>query len=57
MIFGIVGLVIGVLISVGGIFYLVKDGKDAESRKIYLIAAIAGAVIAVIMILKLIFAF
>lgn len=55
MIVGIVGMIIGVLILGAGIFYLVKEGKDAESRKIYLIITIVGAVVTAAMALKLIF--
>lgn len=54
MIVSIVGIVIGILILGAGIFYLVKEKKDAESKKIYIITSVIGAVITVVMVIKLI---
>ena len=43
-----IGIIIGVLILISGLYYLVKEGKDdAESKKIYTIVSVIGAVIAV----------
>ncbi len=47
MIAKILGIVIGLLIFGAGLYYLVKEKDNAESRKIYGIASIVGAVIAV----------
>lgn len=48
MIIRIIGIIIGVLILIGGLYYLVTEGKnDKESKKIYSITAIIGALIAV----------
>ena len=47
MIIRIIGIIIGVLILIGGLYYLVKEGKDdAESKKIYTVVSVIGAVIA-----------
>ena len=47
MIIRIAGIIIGVLILIGGLYYLVKEGRDdAESKKIYNIVSVIGAVIA-----------
>lgn len=54
MIVSIVGIVIGILILGAGIFYLVKEKKDAESKKIYIITSVIGAVITAAMVIKLI---
>ena len=40
-------LLIGALILCFGVYYRIKEGSDAESRKIYTIAAATGAVITV----------
>ena len=42
----IIGLIIGILILCTGIYYLVKEKHDPESRKIYTIAGATGAVLA-----------
>ena len=41
----IIGLLIGVLVFGAGVYYLVKEQKDRESRKIYTTVSAAGAVI------------
>lgn len=47
MIIRIIGIVIGVLILIGGLYYLITEGKnDKESKKIYTIVSVIGAVIA-----------
>lgn len=43
----ILGLIIGILILAAGLYYLAKNKNDAESRKIYGIIALVGAVVAV----------
>ncbi len=55
MIFNIVGIVIGVLIFVFGVSYFLKEKNDRESRKIYAVTTVIGAVISVIMVLKFLF--
>ncbi len=47
MIIKIIGLIIGVFVLGMGIFYLVKEKDDKESRKIYTIISVIGAVIAI----------
>lgn len=44
----IIGMVIGVILAAAGIFYLIKEGQDPESRKIYTWVTIAGVVIAAV---------
>lgn len=46
MIIRILGLIIGVLLIGAGIWYLVKEKHDCESRKIYTVVTIVGVVIA-----------
>lgn len=46
MIKSIVGIVIGLALLAAGVFYLVKEKNDAESRKIYGTVCVVGAVIA-----------
>lgn len=41
----IIGLLIGILILVSGIYYLIKCRHDAESKKIYIIFSIVGLII------------
>ncbi len=53
MIFNIVGTLIGILILVFGIYYLIKDKDDSESKKIYSIVSVIGAIIIVFMIVKM----
>lgn len=52
MVFSIVGGVIGLAILAGGIYYLVRDGKDAESKKISAVTIAVGALILVGAIVK-----
>ena len=35
MIIGIIGVIIGILLIVAGVYYFVKEKNDVESRKIY----------------------
>lgn len=57
MIFNIVGLVIGLMVLIAGVFYLVKEKNDKESFKIYGIISIIGGVLFIGMLLKTIFEF
>lgn len=54
MIFNIVALLIGLMILGAGIYYLMKEKEDKESRKIYGITILVGAVITVIILAKII---
>ena len=47
MTIGIIGLVIGLLVLAAGLYYLVHEKSDPESRKIYGVISAVGAVIAV----------
>ena len=42
----IIGLIIGILVLCAGIYYLVKEKHDPESKKIYTIVSVVGGVIA-----------
>ena len=48
MVTKIIGLIIGVLILGAGIYYLVKETHDPESKKIYTIVSVIGTVITVV---------
>lgn len=54
MIFNIIALIIGVMIFGAGIYYLIKEKDDRESKKIYAITTAAGAVIIAGFIIKMI---
>ena len=49
----LIGLVIGVLVLVAGIYYLVQERNDPESKKIYTALSAAGAVITAVCALLL----
>lgn len=53
MIFNIIGLIIGILIFIAGVFYYQKEKQDKEARKIYSITAIVGAVITIFILIKM----
>ncbi len=48
MIVKILGAVIGLLVLVAGVYYLVKEKNDKDSKKIYSIISIIGAVLLII---------
>ena len=52
MIFNVIGLLIGIAVLLAGLFYMVKEKNDPESRKIYMITAVIGAVITVFRIFR-----
>ena len=56
MTIGIIGLVIGLLVLAAGLYYLVHEKSDPESRKIYGVISAVGAVSSLAMLLKIIFA-
>lgn len=45
MLFHVVGLVVGLMLLVAGIFYWMREKEDPVSRKIYITTAVIGAVI------------
>lgn len=48
----IIGLIIGILVFGAGVYYLVKEKHDPESKKIYgIITALGGVVAAVCAVL------
>lgn len=56
MIFNGISIMIGAMILIGGIYYLIKEKEDGESKKIYSIVSAAGAVIVIGMVLKILIA-
>lgn len=56
IIFIVIALVIGVLILGAGVYYLVKEKNDPESRKIYTITIVVGAVIVIGTVVKILVA-
>ena len=46
MVAKILGLVIGLLVLGAGVYYLAKEKHDPESKKIYTVVSIVGAVLA-----------
>lgn len=54
MIFNIIGLIVGVMILVAGVYYFIKEKDDKESRRIYSITSAVGIVIIVGLILRII---
>ncbi|MCD7834951.1 MAG: hypothetical protein LUH00_13360 [Lachnospiraceae bacterium] len=53
MVVSIVGAIIGALIAAFGLYYLVKEWEDTESKKIYGIISGIGGVIFIAMLIKL----
>ena len=53
MVLTLVALLIGLAIFGGGLSYFFQEKKDVESRKIYGLTALAGAVIAGVIIVKM----
>ena len=54
MIVTIIGLLIGLLVLGAGIYYLVKEKEDPESKKIYTVVTVIGLVVAVVAAIRLI---
>ena len=56
MIGTIVALIVGHAVLCGGIYYLVKEKNDRESRKIYSVVTAAGAVIIAFVVVRILVA-
>ena len=54
MTLAIIGLVIGILVLCAGVYYLIKEKSDPESRKIYIVISLLGGALTIGMIVKLI---
>ena len=52
MIGTIIGLLAGLAILIAGIYYLIKDKNDAQSRKVYSVFIVIGAVIIIALVVK-----
>lgn len=48
MVIGIIGIIIGLLVLGAGIYYLIKEKNDKESKKIYGITSGIGVVVTVV---------
>lgn len=53
MTIGIIGTVIGLGVLGAGIYYLVKEKHDSESKQIYSIVSAVGAAVIMLSVLKL----
>lgn len=49
----IIGIIIGVAVLGAGIYYFVKEKNDAESKKIYSVVSVLGALLTLVMLLRL----
>ncbi len=47
MVIKVIGLVIGLLVLGAGIYYLSKEKSDPESKKIYSVVSVVGAIISI----------
>lgn len=54
MTIGIIGTVIGLGVLGAGLYYLVKEKHDSESKRIYSIVSAVGAAVIVLSVLKLV---
>ena len=54
MILGIISAIIGVMVLAFGIYYLIKEKSDPESKKIYTTASIGGALVLIFGVLKIV---
>ena len=54
MVIGIIGIVIGLLVLGAGIYYLIKEKYDEESKKIYGITSGVGVLVTMISIVILV---
>lgn len=50
----VIGIIIGILILCFGIYYLVKEKQDSESKKIYSIVSAIGIIITIVCAMLLI---
>ena len=53
MIVTVILLIVGILLLGAGLFYGFKEKDDRESRKICMVMALIGAVLAAVMIVKI----
>ena len=54
MVIKILGLIIGVVVLGAGVYYLAKEKHDPESKKIYTVVSIVGALVAIGSLLTLV---
>lgn len=56
MVVSIIGMIIGGMVICCGLYYLIKEKNDKESRKIYSIISGIGGIVFISMLVKLILA-
>lgn len=54
MIITVALLMIGIMVLIGGVYFLIREKADPESRKIYLITIAAGIIIIIGVIAKIV---
>lgn len=54
IIFTVAALLAGVAILAGGLYYLLREKEDPESRKVYSIASAVGAIIVICIVVKIV---
>ena len=52
MILNIIGLAIGLLVMIAGIYYLKKEKNDADSKKIYTVTTVVGVIIVIAFVIR-----
>ena len=52
MILNIIGLAIGLLVMIAGIYYLKKEKNDADSRKIYMVTTVVGIIVVAVFVIR-----
>lgn len=52
MILNIIGLAIGLLVMIAGIYYPKKEKNDADSKKIYTVTTIVGVIIVIAFVIR-----
>ena len=55
MVVKIIGLIIWILVLCAGLYYLIKEKHDPESKKIYSIVSVIGGVICAVCAVLLVF--
>lgn len=55
MIFNMIGILVGVSVFGGSLYYYIKEKSDIESRKIYGTCSVIGFIVCLFMVLKIIF--
>ncbi|MCD8020907.1 MAG: hypothetical protein LUF92_15445 [Clostridiales bacterium] len=54
MLWNVIFLIIGIMVLGAGLYYLVKEKSDPESRKIYSVVSVVGVVVVIGAVIKFI---